>query len=36
MMVTDYNEMSLYELLSIYEKLGFTFLIEDGKIVKAN
>ena len=36
MIVTNYNEMSLYELLSIYERLEFTFLIEDGKIVKVN
>lgn len=36
MIVTDYNEMNLEEIISIYENLNITFLIEDGKIVKVN
>lgn len=36
MIVTDYNKMNVEEIFSIYENLNVTFLIEDGKIVKAN
>ena len=36
MIVTDYNEMNIEEIISIYENLDITFLIEDGKIVKVN
>ena len=36
MIVTDYNIMNIDEIFSIYENLNVTFLIEDGKIVKAN
>ena len=36
MIVTDYNKMNIEEIFSIYENLNITFLIEDGKIVKAN
>ena len=30
MIVTDYNEMNVEEIVSIYENLNVTFLIEDG------
>ena len=36
MIVTDYNKMNIEEIVSIYENLNITFLIEDGKIVKVN
>ena len=36
MIVTDYNEMNVEEIVSIYENLNVTFLIEDGNIVKVN
>ena len=36
MIVTDYNKMNIEEIISTYENLNVTFLIEDGKIVKAN
>lgn len=35
MIITDYNEMSLIELYSIYVVLGIEFEINDGKIVNS-
>lgn len=32
MMITDYNQMEVREIVAIYEVLGFRFVIEDGKI----
>ena len=36
MIIKDFNQMTLSEIMSVFEKLGTTFLIEDGKIVNAN
>lgn len=36
MIVTDYNEMTYEEIISIFENVGTTFLIEDGKITESN
>lgn len=34
MIITDYNKMSLNELITIYKALRKEYTIEDGKITK--
>ena len=36
MIITDYNKMNIEEIMVIYEYIGISFLIEDGKIVGEN
>lgn len=34
MIITDYNEMSLSELMTIHKSLGKEYTIENGKITR--
>lgn len=36
MVITDYNKMNIEEIMVIYEFIGISFLIEDGRITGEN
>lgn len=36
MVITDYNKMNIEEIMVIFEYIGISFLIEDGKIAGEN
>lgn len=33
MIIKDFNNMTIYELMQLWEMLGFEFKINDGRIV---